>query len=97
MERKIAYPRIWCGDICTNAMNEQCVTHCAVRRDTSCFKPKEMTLAEAPPFPMYEFNNEMNATERQKCAGFYLGKVVDYLQGRQVSYRTRTNNGKVAT
>jgi hypothetical protein len=96
MERN-GMPPVWCSQICTNALNEQCFTGCAARRDTSCFKPKDITLAEAPSFPTYEFNNEMNAIERQKCAGFYLGKVVDYLQGRQLSYRTRTNNGRIAT
>jgi hypothetical protein len=53
---------------------------------------------DVPPFPTHDFNNEMNAIERQKCAGFYLGKLVDYLQGRsQLQYRTRTHIGKIAT
>lgn len=97
MERKTAHPPIWCSQICTNALNEQCVHECAPKRNTCHFKPKSMTLSETPPFPTYEFNSEMNAIERQKCAGFYLGKIVDHLQGRQLSYRVRTNNGKVAT
>jgi hypothetical protein len=55
------------------------------------FKPKDIPLNEAPPFPVYEFNNEMNPIERTKVLGYYMGKIVELLQGRQVAYKTRTN------
>jgi hypothetical protein len=48
------------------------------------FEPRKgLRLADLPYFPEYEWNNDMTSTERQVCAGFYLARTVDYLQGRR--------------
>ncbi len=65
-------------------MNEACVTKCAPQRNTSWFELKaQMELQEMPPFPLTEWQNCMTPKERQTCAGVYLAKIVDRLQGRE--------------
>ena len=64
-------------------MNDVCVENCAVKRNASYFELKKgISLEDLPRYPLEDFTNgEMTPIERQVCAGVYLAKVVDHLQG----------------
>ncbi len=76
-------------------MNEVCIESCAPKRDASGFCLRQgLNLPDMPHFPLREWNEEMKPAERQVCAGVYLAKVTDHLQGvrrEPPSIRVRTN------
>ncbi len=75
-------PADWCSQVCTNSMNEVCVTVCAPNRDTSWFELNiRINLEDLPPFPHRSWQEEMTSHERQAVAGLYLAKVVDHIKG----------------
>lgn len=80
--KEIKLPPTWCSSICRNSMNEVCVEDCAIKRDAEWFEVKEIALEDMPRFPLKDFTNgDMTPKERQVCAGVYLAKVVDKMQG----------------
>lgn len=79
-------PPVWCSSICRNAMNDICVEHCAIKRDTSGFVPKpDLTLDEMPRFPKTE---GMTREEKFTSVTIYLAKVVDHIKGIENEHRT---------
>ena len=95
-EKHVHLPPAWCGSICRNAMNEICIEHCAIERDTSAFEPRQnLKLADMPRFPKTE---GMTKEEKFTSVTVYLSKVVDHLQGVEhgesfVSYPRPNPNG----
>jgi len=85
MTERLVLPPPWCGAICRNAMSEVCLEHCALKRDTSAFDPKDIPLADMPRFPKTE---GMTREERFTSVTIYLSKVVDHLQGVEDEYST---------
>jgi hypothetical protein len=78
-EKHVHLPPVWCGSICRNAMNEICIEHCAIERDTSAFEPRpNLKLSDMPRFPKTE---GMTKEEKFTSVTIYLSKVVDHLQG----------------
>ena len=71
-------------------MNEDCITQCAPKRDTSWFQLKEgINLEDLGRFPQKAWQQEMSGAERQAVAGVYLKVIVDHLKGvRNVPTRT---------
>ena len=75
-------PAVWCSQICTNSMNEVCVTICAPKRNASWFEIKDgINLEDLPRFPQQSWQHEMTSAERQAIAGLYLRAIVDHLKG----------------
>ena len=75
-------PPAWCSQLCQNSMNEDCITKCAPKRNTSCFVLKEgINLEDLPSFPQRAWQNEMTGAERQAVAGVYLKVIVDQMMG----------------
>lgn len=67
-------------------MNDICVEHCAIKRDTSGFVPKpDLTLDEMPRFPKTE---GMTREEKFTSVTIYLAKVVDHLKGIENEHGT---------
>ncbi len=80
-ENPVVIPPAWCGAICRNAMSDVCVEKCALKRDTSGFKPKpDLRLEDMPRFPLEE-SSTMTREEKFVLVAVYLAKVVDHLQG----------------
>ena len=60
-------------------MNEMCIEHCAIKRDTSYCEPKpDLKLSDMPRFPNTE---GMSREEKFTSVTVYLAKVVDHLKG----------------
>ena len=75
-------PPAWCSQLCENHMNEDCIVHCAPKRNTSFFVLKEaINLEDLPRFPQKAWQNEMTGAERQAVAGVYLKVIVDQMMG----------------
>lgn len=83
-EQYTVLPPVWCGQICRNAMNDQCIESCAVKRDCSAFVPKpQMRLVDMPRFPD---TSAMTREEKFTSVAFYLAKVIEHLQGVKDEY-----------
>lgn len=61
-------------------MSEKCIEHCAVKRDTSYFRPKEnQKLEDMPPMPKIE---DLQTREEKFTALYiYTAKLVEEKQG----------------
>jgi hypothetical protein len=87
-ENIVVFPPAWCGAICRNAMNDVCVSHCALKRDTSAFSIKPgLKLEDMPHFPLEETKG-MTREERFTSVTIYLSKVVDHLKGVEDEHAT---------
>lgn len=75
-------PPAWCAELCRNCMNEDCITHCAPKRNTAHFELKEaVNLEDLARFPQRAWQGEMTSAERQAIAGVYLKVIADHLKG----------------
>jgi hypothetical protein len=61
-------------------MNDVCVEHCAVKRDTSYFDDKPIPFELLPRYPVHEAK-DMTKEEKFVSVVVYLAKVIDHLQG----------------
>ncbi len=87
-------PPAWCAELCTNNMNEDCITFCASKRNTVHFQLKEaVNLEDVARFPQRAWQEEMSSAERQAVAGVYLKVIVDQMKGiRNEPTRTYPNS-----
>jgi hypothetical protein len=75
---KIALPPLWCADICRNSMSQDCIEHCAIKRDASQFELiKDLNIVNMSKFP-----NPKGMTREESFAliVIYEEKMADHLQ-----------------
>jgi hypothetical protein len=76
-------------------MTDICIGACAPAGDYRHFDIKSgMNLSDMPRFPTEEFVNQMPPKVKTLVAGIYLAKVVDHLQGVELSAAPRLNSPK---
>lgn len=77
---EFAMPPPWCSGICRNAMNDLCVTSCAIKRDCSEFEVKtDLNLEDMPPMP--DQSQLETPAEKFTCLYIYTQRMVDHLKG----------------
>src|SRR5512139_3712645 len=88
--KEIALPPYTTCRLCRNSMTDVCVEDCAQAGDYRHFEIKSgVNLSEMPRFPMNEFVNQMPLKVRQIVVAIYLAKIVDHLQGVELSAAPR--------
>lgn len=79
MVERVVPPK-FCRNICANAGTRGCVEVCAVNRQAEKFIPADISLKEAPPFPIEDFIYNATPKERTAINAFYVGKLTERFQ-----------------